>query len=124
MDRVHAELGAAGVFVCVAKARELDELLPRWMRTTRRRITQADRLGAPIPPKLNWVARGARVAVLPEFGTVWVDDEHLFRPGELVPLPWTDPLVELTVVRPAAVLVAMRDILGPGGPKRAKLRET
>jgi hypothetical protein len=70
---------------------------------------------------MRWVARGARVAVLPSSGPVWVDDEHLFAAGETVPLPWTQPLVEMVVVRPKTVLAALRAVIGPGGPRRAEM---
>ena len=117
---VHRELGARGVFVCVAKPKPLEEVLAQKWGT--KRITRSSRAPAPIGPKLRWVALGARVAVLPDLGTVWVDDEHLFKAGDTVPLPWTEPPVALVVVRPSTVLEAMRVVLGPNGPKRATLR--
>ncbi len=117
---VGRELGEAAVFVCVAKPKPLETHL-RKPGVGTRRITRSSRLTGKVPPKARWVARGARVAVLPSKGTVWVDDEHLFKPGERVPLPWTDPPVELVVVRPAAVYAAMKAAMGRNGPKRAEL---
>jgi hypothetical protein len=52
-------------------------------------------------------------------GTVWVDGERLFKPGEPVPLPWTSPEVSLVVVRPPALRKAMKATLGRDGPSRA-----
>lgn len=117
---VHRELGGGAVFVCVAKPAPLETFLPA-QRIGTRRISRSLRQKAPTRPKLRWVAKGARLAVLPELGTVWVDDEHLFKVGELVPLPWTDPPVELLVVRPPTVFAAMKALVGPEGPKRATL---
>lgn len=117
---VHRELRDKGVFVCVQKPRTVEDVIGRSTRSLRR-ITQSARSDAPVPPKIRWVALGARVAVLPLEGVVWVDDERLFAPGEKVPLPWTEPVVELTVVRPSAVAAAIRAVIGPGGPKRATL---
>ena len=119
---VHDELRDTAVFVCVARPVPLEHYLPRANVGTKR-ITRSSRLKVPTRPKLRWVAKGARLAVLPDQGTVWVDDEHLFKVGEVVPLPWTDPLVELVVVRPAAVYAAMKAVLGPKGPKRAALSD-
>jgi hypothetical protein len=121
---VHRELRDQGVFVCVPKPTSLDEQLGAGrmgMKLTPRRIRRSEEFGARLRPKLRWVALGARVAVLPADGPVWVDDEHLFKPGEVVPLPWTEPLVQMTVVRPKSVLEAMHSVLGPSGPKRATL---
>lgn len=116
---VAAELGGrAAVFVCVAQPKLAEDVLGRHSWGLRR-LRWADRLKKPLAPRLAWVARGARVAVLPERGPVWVDGERLFSPGELVPLPWTDPLVSLVVVRPGEVLSAMRQAVGPAGPRRA-----
>jgi len=117
---VHRELADSGVFVCVAKPLPLETYLPKANLGTKR-ITRSSRLKTPTHPKLRWVAKGARLAVLPDEGTVWVDDEHLFKVGEVVPLPWTDPRVELAVVRPAKVYAVMKAVLGPNGPKRAAL---
>lgn len=72
---------------------------------------------APLP-SLGAVARGAQVAVLPGIGPVWVDGVRLFKPGEMAPLPWTEPLVELRVVRPKQLQKAMVAAIGPDGPKR------
>jgi hypothetical protein len=118
---VHRELGSQGVFVCVAKPPPLEQFLPKRPWGTRR-ISRAFQQATPIYPKLRWVARGARLAVLPERGTVWVDGEHLFAVGEPVPLAWTEPLVELVVVRPPTVYAAMKAVVGVKGPKRATLR--
>ncbi|MGO9558982.1 MAG: hypothetical protein ACLPQS_08420 [Acidimicrobiales bacterium] len=125
---VRADMKEAGsplaVFVCVARPREIEEvigkksLLNTW---SLKRITWSENQGKPIAPKLASVARGARLALLPDQGLVWVDGEHLFKPGETVPLPWTDPPVELLVVRPRTVLAALRTAIGPKGPERAEL---
>ncbi len=117
---VGRELGDAGVFVCVVKPKPIEEILGRKTWGTRR-IRRSVEDKATAPPKLRWVAQGARLAVLPGRGTVWVDNEHLFTVDEPVPLPWTDPLVELVVVRPATVLAAMKAIVGRNGPERARL---
>jgi hypothetical protein len=117
---VHRELGTGGVFVCVAKPAPLEHYLPKRTWGTRR-ISRTFQQATPTYPKLRWVARGARLAVLPDVGTVWVDGEHLFSVGEPVPLTWTDPLVELTVVRPSTVYAAMKAMVGVNGPKRARL---
>ena len=115
---VHRELRDTGVFVCVAKPVPLEKYLPKANFGTRR-ISRSSNTALPTRPKLRWVAKGARLAVLPQAGSVWVDDEHLFKVGEVVPLPWTDPAVELVVVRPATVYAAMKSIVGAKGPKRA-----
>jgi hypothetical protein len=120
LQSVHRELGAGGVFVCVAKPPPLEQYLPQHSWGTRR-ISRAFKASTPLHPKLQWVARGARLAVLPDVGSVWVDGEHLFTVGERVPLTWTDPLVELTVVRPPTVYAAMKAMVGVHGPKRATL---
>ncbi len=118
---VLADLGAGStaVFVCVAKPRAIEDVLGGESRWGLRRLTWSRRLHAEVAPKLASVARGARLALLPGEGLVWVDGERLFTPGELVPLPWTDPPVSLRVVRPADVLLALRRAVGPGGPRRA-----
>ncbi len=121
---VYRELGDRGVFACVPKPLSLDDRLgPGWLglRLTPRRIRKSEEIGAKLRPRLRWVALGSRVAVLPQQGPVWVDDEHLFEPGSKAPLPWTDPAVEMTVVRPKTVLACMKSVLGPNGPKRAAL---
>jgi len=118
LGAVHRELGDGAVFVCVAKPTPLETYLPK-SRTAPRRMERSSRQNQRRQPKLRWVARGARLAVLPGLGTVWVDDEHLFKAGETVPLPWTDPPVALVVVRPATVFAAMRAVLGAKGPRRA-----
>lgn len=119
LQAVARELGDGAVFVCVAKPKQLESYLAKPAIGTRR-ITNSSKLAGKTPPKARWVARGARLAVLPSQGTVWVDDERLFKPGERVPLPWTDPAVELVVVRPATVYAAMKAVMGPKGPKRAR----
>jgi hypothetical protein len=107
-----------GIFVAVGQPKTAEDVLGTraWGL---RRLRWADKLRRPISPKLAWVAKGARIAVLPEMGTVWVDGERLFTPGEPVPLPWTSPEVALVVLRPSALLKAMEAILGPAGPRRA-----
>jgi hypothetical protein len=117
---VHREIGEGGVFVCVAKPPPLEQYLPKqpWRA---RRVSRTFQRAMPVRPKLRWVARGARLAVLPDAGTVWVDGEHLFPVGEPVPLTWTDPLVELVVVRPSSLYVTMKALVGTNGPNRASL---
>lgn len=118
---VRAELGAGSgaVFVCVARPRAIEDVLGGESKWGLRRLTWSRRLHAEVAPKLASVARGARLALLPGDDLVWVDGERLFRPGELVPLPWTDPPVSLRVVRPRNVLAALRRAVGPDGPRRA-----
>ncbi len=111
--------GPDAVFVCVARPREVEQVLSHRWGT--RRITWSARLSKPIAPKLSSVARGARLALLPGEGIVWVDGERLFAPGEVVPLPWTDPPVELKVVRPSIVRDALKVAVGPDGPRRAQI---
>ncbi len=118
LSSVHADLGRSGVFVCVAKPAGLETRLAAPGLGTRR-ITASSRRAAPARPKVAWVANGARLAVLPDVGAAWVDSEHLFHAGEIVPLPWTDPVVRLLVVRPRAIRAAIRSALGKGGPRRA-----
>jgi len=127
---VEAELGD-GVFVALPLRRSLQEYLeanrpsPRSHRASTpamgpvRRLQRYDQLRDNVPPTVNAVARAAQVAVLPNLGAVWVDGHHLFQPGERTPLPWTEPRVELTVVRPATVRSALREAIGRGGPRRA-----
>lgn len=125
MKAVRADLersaGPDAVFVCVARPKEIEDVLGPKGRFGTRRITWSTRLKAPIAPKVAWVARGSRLALLPGRGIVWVDAERLFTAGETVPLPWTEPPVELEVVRPRAVLAALRTAVGPSGPRRATL---
>ncbi len=118
LSRVHDDLGGEGVFVCVAKPAGLESRLAAPDLGTRR-ITASSRRVAPTRPKVAWVASGARLAVLPDVGSVWVDGEHLFHPGEIVPLPWTDPVVKLLVIRPGTLRTAIRSALGKRGPRRA-----
>jgi hypothetical protein len=118
LGSVHRELRASGVFVCVAKPPPLERYLGKQPWGVRR-LSFSSRVNSPAGPKLRWVALGARLAVLPDLGAVWVDDEHLFPAGEQVPLPWTNPPVALIVVRPRTLYAAMKAMIGPGGPKRA-----
>ncbi|MHB1508384.1 MAG: hypothetical protein ACYCST_05450 [Acidimicrobiales bacterium] len=120
LSSVHDDLGWAGVFVCVAKPAGLESRLAAPDLGTRR-ITASSRRAVPARPKVAWVASGARLAVLPDVGSVWVDCEHLFRSGEIVPLPWTDPVVTLLVTRPGTIRTAIRSALGKEGPRRAKV---
>lgn len=124
---VRAELresaSPTAMFVCVARPKEIEQVLNQKRQWGLRRITWSKELKKPIAPTVAAVARGSRLALLPEVGLVWVDGEKLFTPGETVPLPWTDPPIELLVVRPKRVLEAMRLAIGPTGPKRASLPE-
>ncbi|MHB1987866.1 MAG: hypothetical protein ACYCSF_07760 [Acidimicrobiales bacterium] len=122
---VEAELRSTerslGVFVCVSRPKEIEDVLGAGASWGTKRITWSARIAKPIAPSLAAVARGARLALLPIKGAVWVDGENLFTPGERVPLPWTDPLVALEVVRPKALLRVLRAALGGSGPRRAQL---
>jgi hypothetical protein len=120
---VGRELRDSGLLACVAKPPGLENYLGKADWGTKR-ILRSSKLKTPIAPKLRWVAKGSRLAVLPGRGTVWVDDEHIFKVDDTVPLPWTEPLVELVVVRPAAVYAAMKTLVGPDGPKRAAVHVT
>lgn len=115
---VAEELGRR-VFVAHPEVRSIERYLPRsgWLV---RRLHWYEGMAAPPLPTLAAVARGAQVAVVPEQGVVWVDGEGAFRPGEVVPLPWTDPLVELPVMRPRQLAAVMRGVIGAGGPKRVQ----
>ncbi|MHB8246042.1 MAG: hypothetical protein ACYDGN_11960 [Acidimicrobiales bacterium] len=125
LKAVDAELAASGsggaVFVCVARPKEIEEVLGPKGRLGIRRITWSQKMKTPIAPTLSAVARGARIALLPGVGPAWVDGERLFTPGETVPLPWMDPPLALPVVRPRQVLRALGEAVGHGGPKRADL---
>ncbi len=109
---------ADGAFVCVRQPRPIEEVLGDGKLGTRR-LRFASKLRSPGRPRLRWVARGARVAVLPGRGAVWVDGEHLFEDGEEVSLPWTSPLVSLAVIRPPVLYKELRRAVGPNGPGRA-----
>ena len=123
LKAVEAELGDR-VFVAMPRLRSLQEYLtgqaPGQRRThgaisvfgPARRLQRFEELRDSAPPTLTATARGAQVAVLPELGPVWVDGYRLFRPGEKARLPWTDPRVELTVVRPSTVRSALREVIG------------
>lgn len=126
LEAVSADLGAR-VFVAHPEVRQLERYLSGSPRLTRR-LRWYEGLSEPLQPSVGAVARGARVAVLPAggpgpSGVVWVDGDRVFRPGEVVPLPWTEPLVSLEVVRPRAVTAAIRAVIGPGGPKRVQAPE-
>jgi hypothetical protein len=107
-----------GVFVCVRQPKPLEEVLGE-RRIGTRRLRLAARMRRAPAPRLRWVARGARVAVLPGGRLVFVDGEHLFKEGEKVPLPWTSPAVSLVVLRPRALYRVMREVAGRDGPKVA-----
>ena len=104
--------------VALPVARSLQEYLPKADRWGIGRLQRYERLRDRRPPSVGALARGAQVAVLPGEGIVWVDAQRIFRPGEVAPLPWTDPPVELTAVRPGQVLRALRAVIGTAGPKR------
>lgn len=121
LQAVQAELGER-VFLAHPEVRPIEKYLTGPPRLNRR-LRWYEKLSSPPQPSLAAVARGAQVAVLPGSGVVWVDDEKVFRAGETVPLPWTKPPVELLVVRPRTVMAAMRQVIGPGGPKRVQAEE-
>jgi hypothetical protein len=122
LEAVYRDLGGK-VFVAHPEPHPMENYLSSGPAVGRRRTFGMRRqkfygeAGAPLP-SLGAVARGAQVAVLPEVGPVWVDGVRLFKPGEIAPLPWTDPLVELRVVRPRELQKAMLAVIGPNGPKR------
>jgi hypothetical protein len=118
LEAVYGDLGER-VFAAHPQVRPLEQYIggSKWLL---RRIRWYEGLSAPPLPTVAAVARGAQVAVMPGVGVVWVDGEHVFRDGETVPLPWTDPPVELQVVRPKAVTAVMRHVIGRGGPKRVQ----
>jgi hypothetical protein len=128
LEAVYRDLGDK-VFVAHPKPHPLEDYLSPGRPTSKRRPWGMRRqrfygaAGAPAP-SLGAVARGAQVAVVPGVGPVWVDGVRLFKPGEIAPLPWTDPLVELRVVRPRQLEKAIVAAIGPHGPKRVTLPET
>lgn len=127
LDAVAADLGEK-VFVAHPQVKQIERYLDATPPRLTRRLRWFEGLSEPPRPGVNAVARGAQVAVLPgggpgPTGVVWVDGDRVFRPGEVVPLPWTAPLVSLPVVRPRAVAAAIRAVIGPDGPKRASLPE-
>ncbi len=77
-----------------------------------RRIQRFEDTREKMPPTVSSVARAAQVAILPDLGPVWVDRHRLFRPGERATLHWTEPRVELDVVRPSTVRAALREVIG------------
>ncbi len=83
-----------------------------------RRIERFEETRDRKPPTVTAVARAAQVAVLPDLGPVWVDRHRLFRPGEKATLPWTEPPVELVVVRHSTVQTALRAAIGGGRTRR------
>jgi len=87
-----------------------------------RRLDRFEQLRDSTPPGLRAVAKHAQVAVLPGLGPAWVDSHRLLTPGEKAVLPWTEPRVELTVVRPSTVRSALREAIGRGGPRRTSLQ--
>jgi hypothetical protein len=118
---VQKDLGER-VFLAHPEARPIEAYL-RGPARFAKRLRWFESLSSLPEPSLAAVARGAQLAVLPESGVVWVDDERVFRAGETVPLPWTKPTVELLVVRPRTVMAAMRRVIGPAGPKRVQPAE-
>ena len=119
LQAVSEDLGRR-IFIAHPEVRPLESYLGPSRRGFRR-VRLFENQSSPPAPTLAGVARGAQVAVLPDRGPVWVDAERLFRPGEEVPLPWTDPPVTMTVVRPRELIAEMKRIIGPDGPKRALL---
>jgi hypothetical protein len=120
LHAVHAELGER-VLVAMPAPRSLQQYLGAKANWGMRRVRRYERLIANVPPSVAAVARGAQVAVLPDLGPVWVDNQHLFRAGDTATLPWTEPVVSLVVVKPRRVRDAIRGVIGPKGPKRATL---
>lgn len=107
------------VFACVWRPKPIEDLVPPGRALATRRLAKMSRAASVVRPKLGSVAKGARVAVLPGVGVRWVDGERFYPPGETVPLPWTNPPIELITMRPAQLALAMRDAIGPDGPSRA-----
>ena len=122
LEAVRQDLGDR-VFVAHPQVRPLENYLGRGAPRLIRRIRWYETVSAPPQPTVAAVARGAQVAVLPELGIVWVDAEGLFKRGMMVPLPWTQPRVELVVVKPRDLTAAMRAVIGRGGPTRVQLPE-
>ena len=118
LEAVRNDLGDR-VFLAHPQVRSIERYLGRPARMPRR-MRWFERASQPIQPSVAAVARGAQVAVLPEVGVVWVDGEGIFREGDEVPLPWTEPPVVMRVARPRSVASAMRRVIGPGGPKRVQ----
>ncbi len=110
------------VFVSLPFTRPLEEYLekPNSLLSgyLARRMRRYENSRRKLRPTVAAVARGAQVAVVPDLGVVWVDGHRIFKGGELVPLPWTEPLVELVAIRPRQLQAAMELAIGPGGPKR------
>lgn len=119
LEAVRRDLGRR-VFVAHPKVRPLENYLGRSGPRLNRRLRWYERMSSPPMPTVGAVARGAQVAVLPGRGVVWVDGEGLFKPGAPVPLPWTDPPVELVVVRPRDLIAELKLVIGPGGPRRVQ----
>lgn len=118
LEAVRRDLGDS-VFVALPVARLLQQHLPAEDKWGTKRLRHYEKRRDRADPTAAALARGAQVAVLPDAGIVWVDGEKLFKAGEPVALPWTDPEVALQVVRPRTVRRAMRAAIGPRGPKRA-----
>lgn len=112
------------VFVSLPFTRPLEEFLekPNSLLSgyVARRMRRVENSRSRQQPSVAAVARGAQVAVVPDLGVVWVDTHRIFKPGERAPLPWTEPLVELVVVRPRELRTAMERVIGPHGPKRIR----
>jgi len=64
---VNRELPGA-VFACVWRPKPIEELLPPGRAFTSRRLAKASKAAGAVRPKLEWVAKGARIAVLPGRG--------------------------------------------------------
>ncbi len=122
LEAVRSDLGNR-VFVAHPEVRALEKYMKGGSGRLYKRIRWYESLSAPPMPSVAAVARGAQVAVLPNEGIVWVDGERLFEVGSKVPLPWTDPPVSLQVVRPKQVTAALRNVIGPSGPRHVEAPE-
>ena len=121
LQAVLADLGGR-VFVSLPAQRSLQDYLGSPQSPLNKyvgwRLRRYEGTKQNLQPTVAAIARGAQVAVLPDLGIVWVDSHRLFRPGETVPLPWTEPLVEMVAIRSRDLQRAMRTAIGEGGPKR------
>jgi hypothetical protein len=105
-------------FVAVGRRREIEQVLSSTWGT--KRITWSERLGRPIAPRLSAIARGARLACVPQ-GIFFVDEEGFFTAGEQARFPWTEPEISLPVIRARELRRVLVGLVGKSGPRRAEL---